>query len=104
MSDIKISATHFAKGVGIVYMASRQQVKQVKQINMASRQQIKLIRPAVVKFTPIFVFFAEAPPTLLLPFSTTDAKSKFTCANQLRNWFVGCQVEVKNVLKCEFCR
>ncbi len=101
MSDIKISATHFAKGVGIVYMASRQQVK---QINMASRQQIKLIHPAVVKFTPIFVFFAGAPPTLLLPLSTTDAKSKFTCANQLRNWLVGCQVEVKNVLKCEFCR
>ncbi len=37
VSDIKISATHFAKGVDVVYMASR--------------QEIKFFRPAVVKST-----------------------------------------------------
>ncbi len=96
VSDIKISATHFAKGVGVLYMASR--------------QEIKFFLPAVVKFTLIFFFFAGAPPPNFSPsISTTDATVDPTSSvyylrrNQLRNWVVGCQVEVTNVLKFVYC-
>jgi len=46
VSDIKISATHFAKGVGAAYNASR--------------QEIKFFHPAVVKFTQILVFLRRS--------------------------------------------
>ncbi len=64
-SHIKISATHFAKGVGVVYMASR--------------QDIKFFHPSVVKFTPI-VFFSSPSTTDSSPsISATDARTNFTC-------------------------
>ncbi len=63
MSDIKINVTHFAKGVGVVYMASR--------------QEIKFFHPAVVKFTKKKFFFARAPPDSSPSISTTDARSNF---------------------------
>ncbi len=54
VSDIKISAAHFANGGGVVYMASR--------------QEIQFFRPAVVTFTQIFFSSPEHHLTLLHPF------------------------------------
>ncbi len=87
MSDIKISATHFAKDMGVVYMASR--------------QEIQLFRPAVVKFTLIVVSFHRRSTTWLFSFiSTTDARFQlYLRRSPLRNWAVGCQIEVTNDLK-----
>ncbi len=93
MSDIKIIATHFAKDVGVVYMASR--------------QEIIFFRPAVVKFTIIYFFSSEHHLTLLLPFLPlmVDSSSGVYVLrrNLQRNWVVGCQVEVKNCLTFVYC-
>ncbi len=83
MFDIKISATHFSKGVGVVYMASR--------------QEIKLFRPAV-----------EHHLTLLLPFlplmlDSISQRVYYLRRNLQRNWVVVGQVEVTNGLKFVYC-
>ncbi len=93
MSDIKISATHFAKGVEVVYLASR--------------QKNEFFRLAVVKiYTNTCSSSPEHHLTLLLPFLPLTVDS--TCCvyyflNLQCNWVVGCQVEVKNGLKCVYC-
>ncbi len=62
VSNINISATHFVKGVGVVYMASR--------------QEIKFFRPAV-DLHKYFFSFAWAPPDSSPSVSTTDARFNF---------------------------
>ncbi len=60
VSDIKINGTHFPKGVGVVYMASR--------------QEIIFFHLAVIKFIQIYFFFVGAPPDPSPSISTTDGR------------------------------
>ncbi len=81
---VVFNATHFAKGVGTVYMASR--------------QEIKFFRLAVVKFTHIFFFFTGTPSDST-PIVRLTSRICYLRRNLQRNGVVGCQVEVTNGLK-----
>ncbi len=87
VSDIKISATHFEKRCG--------------RCLHGSRQELQFFRPAVVKFTQMFISSPEHHPTLLpfLPLMLDPASQRILLPAQKSPARVaGCQVEVTNGL------